>query len=77
MITKLTSELLEKIIEEIKRPENMTKIQLSIIDPLIRYSFKKLYPYILVSSIIFILTFLLAITILLLILKFNFGGKLS
>ena len=76
MITKITSELLEKIIEEVKRPENMSKIHIGVVDPLIHYTFNRLYPYIIVSSIIFLLTFLLAITILLLILKFNISSKI-
>ena len=75
MITKITSELLEKIIEELKRPENMGKIHVGVIDPLIDYTFNRLYPYIIVTSIIFLLTFLLAITIVLLILKFNITNK--
>lgn len=77
MITKITSELLEKIIEEIKKPENMSKIHVGVVDPLIHYTFNRLYPYIIVSSIIFLLTFLLAITILLLILKFNISNKVN
>ncbi len=75
MINKITSELLEKIIEEIKKPENMSKIQVSILDPLIHYTFNRLYPYIIVSSVIFLLTFLLAITIRLLIIKTNICQK--
>lgn len=75
MIPKLTSELLDKVIEELKKPENMSKIHLGVVDPLIHYTFNRLYPYIIVSSIIFLLTFLLAITILLLILKINISHK--
>ncbi len=75
MIPKLTSELLDKVIEELKKPENMSKIHLGVVDPLIHYTFNRLYPYIIVSSIIFLLTFLLAITILLLILKINTSHK--
>ena len=71
MISKLTGELLDKVIEEIKKRENMSKIHVGVIDPLIHYSLNRLYPYILGSSIIFILTFVLAITILLLILRWN------
>ena len=77
MITKITSEVLEKIIEELRKPENMSKIHVGLVDPLIHYTFNRLYPYIIVSSVIFLLTFLLAITILLLILKFNICGKVS
>lgn len=69
MINKITSELLEKLIDEIKKPVNISKIQKGIIDPLICYTFTKLYPYIIVCSIIFILTLLIAIIILLISLK--------
>ncbi len=77
MITKITTEVLEKVIEELRKPENMSKIHIGLVDPLIHYTFNRLYPYIIVSSVIFLLTFLLAITILLLILKFNICGKVS
>lgn len=69
MISKITTELIDKIIEEIRKPTNMSKIHIGIIDPLIHYSLNRLYPYIIGCSIIFILTFVLAITILLLILR--------
>ena len=71
MIQKLTIEVLDKIIEEIKRENNISKIQVSLIDPLIHYTFDRMYPYIIVTAIIFLLTFLLAITILLLIIRSN------
>ena len=77
MITKITSELLEKLIDELKKPENMSKIHIGVVDPLIHYTFNRLYPYIIVSSVIFLLTFLLAITILLLIIKTNICGKVT
>ena len=72
MLTKITNELLDKVIAEIKKPENMDKIHISIIDPLIHYTFNKLYPYILVSSIIFFLIFLLVITTLLLLIRMTY-----
>lgn len=71
MISKLTTELLDKVIEELKKPENMSKIQIQVIDPLIRYTFDRLYPYIVASSVIFLLIFLLAVTILLCLIRFN------
>ena len=45
MITKLTSEILDKILIEISKEQNMNKIHSKLIDPLIDYSFKRLYPY--------------------------------
>jgi hypothetical protein len=76
MISKLTAEILEKILEEVKRPENITKVHSNVIDPLISYSFNRLYPYIFVTATIFILIFVLAITILFLMIRSNTGGRI-
>lgn len=69
LLKQLTVELLDKLLLEIKKPENVSKIQLNFIDPIIHYTFHRLYPYILFTSSIFILTFLLALSIFLLIIK--------
>ena len=71
MLCKLTEELLEKIINEVKKPENMSKIHNNIIDPLIHYTFDKLYPYILISSIVFFLIFIFAFCIFIILLRIN------
>ena len=69
-ITKLlTNDILEKIINEVKQEKNMDKIQANIVDPLIKYTFQKIYPYILILFIILILIFCIIVIILLLILK--------
>ena len=69
LLKQLTNELLEKLIIEIKKDDNRSRLQQHFIDPIIHYTFHKLYPYILISSSIFILTFLLALSIFLLIIK--------
>ncbi len=68
-ISKFTKEILDKIIEEVSKAENISKIESNVVEPLIMYTFKRLYPYLLMSSIIFILTFLVALLILLLLVK--------
>jgi|TARA_B100000963_G_scaffold362019_1_gene402127 hypothetical protein len=68
-ISKFTQEILNKIIDEISKAENISKIEKNIVEPLIMYTFKRLYPYLVMSSIIFILTFLVALLILLLLIK--------
>ena len=68
-IKKITNEILCKFINEIKQKENMSRIQINIIDPLIDYTFSRLYPYLIVISVIFFLTFLLALSIFFLIIK--------
>jgi len=69
MIQDIFNDLIDKFILEINKKENISKIEKSLVDPLIKYTFSKLYPYIMTVSIIFLLTFLLAISILLLQLK--------
>jgi hypothetical protein len=71
----LTSDFLNKIIQEIRKKENMEKIHGNIIDPLIEYTYNKIYPYILVLFSILILIFLIIVIILLLILRPRFFGN--
>ena len=54
---------------EIKKEENIQKIKEGVVNPLIDYTFHRLYPYIMITSIIFYLTFILAVIILYLITK--------
>ena len=68
-MNKLCCELAEHFITEIKKEENVDKIKENVVNPLIDYTFHRLYPYILVTSIIFFLTFILAVIILYLIMK--------
>ena len=68
-ISQFTNELLDKVLNELKKKDNMTKIEQNLVEPLIIYTFKRLYPYILVCSVIFITTFLIALLILLLIIR--------
>ncbi len=68
-LSKYTSEIIDRLLDEVNKEENMTKIHNNLIEPLLSYTFKRLYPYMMISGIIFILTFLLAILILILIIK--------
>jgi hypothetical protein len=69
ILSKLGSELSEYFIEEIKKEDNVKTLKENVVNPLIDYTFHRLYPYILVTSIIFFLTFILAVIILYLIIK--------
>ena len=69
LLKQLTIELIDKLINEIKKNENIEKMKLHLVDPIIDYTFHRLYPYILISSAIFLLTFLLALAIFLLIIN--------
>lgn len=69
MIKDLTNSILEKIIKQLNTPENIKKIQFTLLDPLITYTYNRIYPYFLLIIIIFILTFILVIAILIILLK--------
>ena len=68
-ISSITTEIIDLLSKEFKKEENQTKIRQEMIDPIIMYTFDRLYPYIATASVIFILTFLLAITVLVLIIR--------
>ena len=71
-IKDITKEILERIIKELKTPENIDKIHKEVLDPIIRYTSHRLYPYILITSTIFFLTFMLVFIIFLLSMKHQF-----
>ena len=68
-ISSITTEIIDIFAKELKKKENQKKIRTEMIDPIIMYTFERLYPYIATASVIFILTFLLAIIILVLIVR--------
>ena len=49
LVKKLTNKIIEKIIIEFNEPENMDKMKKNIVDPLIQYTYRQLYPYFLVE----------------------------
>ena len=66
MIEKFTTEIIDKIVLEVKKKNNLEKISDNIIEPMIYYLLKKIYPYIiflviLIVIIIFLLIILLVI----------------
>ena len=71
-IGKITQDLLNKILMEIEKKENMEKIHHKLIDPLVGYTFRKMYPYFLSIFILIIILFLIAISILALIIRTQF-----
>ena len=64
-------DLIDKVIIEIKTDDNMDKIRQNILKPLINYIIQQIYPYLIISVIIFVLTLVLASIILILLLKKN------
>ena len=47
----------------------MDKMKKNIVDPLIQYTYRQLYPYFLVAIVLFLLTFILALLIFLILLR--------
>ena len=64
IIDKITKELVQKILLEANKKDNIEKIKKQIIDPIIKYALQHMYPYIIVTSITFFLTFIIAVAIL-------------
>lgn len=58
-----TNEIIDIFIEEISKNEVKEKINTHIVDPSMITLFERLYPYIIITSVIFILIFFMAITI--------------
>ena len=69
MIDKISKSFVEIITEEFTKEENKLKIKTKVVDPIFVYVVNKIYPYIIVSSIIFVLTFIIALLLLFLIIK--------
>lgn len=67
-VHKLVQEIVEKICVEVQKPENKNVFQIHVLDPIIQYALGRLFPYILATSIVFFLTFIMAVAILFLLL---------
>jgi hypothetical protein len=69
MIPSLAKTFIEKLLEEVKKEHNMTKIQINVVNPLLQYCYSRLFPYFLIMTAIFLLTFILALLIFIMLLK--------
>ena len=71
MLDKLVDDILNILLCKIKNDKYSDKLNAMIIDPMIMHILDKFYPYILTSSIIFLLIFILIICIFYLSLRHN------
>jgi len=71
MVEKLTKDLLNRVINELKKEENKKKMEIEILNPLLIKFSKKIYPYIKIGFSIFIINFILVFIIFILIVKIN------
>jgi large-conductance mechanosensitive channel len=77
MVEKLTKDLLNKLINEIKKEENQKKIEIDILNPILIKFSSKIYPYIKLIFIIFSLHFILVFIILFLIIMLNYKNSIN
>ena len=63
------NEIIDICITEISKDETKKKINTYIIDPSFTYIFDRLYPYLILTAIIFILILLMAITIIIILIR--------
>lgn len=64
VLSQLTTQMLNQLIEEFKKDNTKKKINNYIIDPIIIYIYKKIYPFALCVLLISILILILSIIIL-------------
>lgn len=69
MLNNIVEEILEIIEEQLSKKENQERLKVKIVDPLSCFILDRIFPYIFITSTIFILTFLLVIIILYLVLN--------
>lgn len=67
MVEKITKDLLNRIITELKKEENQKKIENEILNPILIKFSNKIYPYVKILFSFFILNFILILIILILI----------
>jgi hypothetical protein len=68
-LRKISDEFIASAITEIRKKENMKILEVHLIRPLLEHAFQHMYPYILVTSVVFFLIFILAVAILLIVLR--------
>lgn len=73
---EIIKDLLNRCILEFKKDENFERIKSTFLDPCVEYLVKQFYPYIITTCIIFILTFIIVISILALMIMNNKTPKI-
>ena len=69
IIREIIHDLLHHTLDEVREKKYMKRFQTDLIDAIIHYAFAHLYPYIIITSILFFFTFILAVAILIFILR--------
>ena len=69
MLKDLTTKILEKILKHLQEKENIEKIQNVIVEPVIKYTYNRIYPYFICIILIFFMTFIITLIILIILIR--------
>ena len=69
MISKVTSDLLNSLIIEFKKEDNINNLKTNILNPIIYYIFWKIYPFFIILFIILLVILIIIIIMLVLLIK--------
>ena len=67
-IQTIVSDVVEKVANEVQKEEHKNTFTIHVLDPIIQYTMNRMLPYIIVSAVVFFLTFVLICSILYLLL---------
>jgi len=68
---KFVNEIIDICISEVSKDDTKKKINTYIIEPSFTYIFDRLYPYIILTAVIFVLILLMAIIIIIILVRNN------
>ena len=71
MLDKLTKDFINKIVIEINKDENKTKIEQDVLNPIFSNFADRIYPYVSLLFIMYSLNLILIIVVLVLIIMYN------
>lgn len=71
MLDKLTKDFISKLIIEINKEENKTKLEQDVINPIFSNFANRIYPYVSLLFIMYSLNLILVIVVLTLIIMYN------
>ncbi len=71
MIDKITKDFISKLIIEVNKPENKTKLENDVIAPIFSNFADRIYPYVSLLFVMYSLNLILIIVVLVLIILYN------
>jgi len=71
MLDKITKDFISKIVIEINKEENKTKLEQEVINPIFTNFANRIYPYVSLLFIMYSLNLILVIIVLILIILYN------